>query len=102
MAYIPRKRRRSPWVREKVAFEGVVQDPRYWTTTWKRAREVHMRAHPTCQACGQLGTLVDHIVAVRDGGEFYDVDNWQTLCMTCHGKKTARETRARGGRGSAK
>jgi 5-methylcytosine-specific restriction endonuclease McrA len=52
--------------------------------------------------CGHLGTLVDHIVAVRDGGEFYDVDNWQTLCMTCHGKKTAAETRARGDRGSAK
>lgn len=49
--------------------------------------------------CNQLGTLVDHIVAVRDGGEFYDPNNWQTLCKQCHGRKTAEETRRRQGIG---
>ena len=99
MAYIPNNRRRSPWVRKKVAFENVAQDTRYWSMDWRRAREAHLRQHPLCKHCEELGTLVDHIVAVTDGGEFYNPSNWQTLCRRCHGIKTALETRARRGNG---
>ena len=102
MAYIKRKRRASPFVRQKPPFEGVEQDKRYWSMPWRRAREAQMRAHPTCAMCDHLGTLVDHIVAVKDGGEFWEPSNWQTLCVRCHGIKTAKETRARGDRGSRK
>jgi 5-methylcytosine-specific restriction protein A len=36
-------------------------------------------------------TLVDHVVAHRgDVGRFWDRDNWQPLCRSCHNAKTAR------------
>jgi 5-methylcytosine-specific restriction endonuclease McrA len=101
MAFIKRNRRPNPWIRAKVPFEGMEQDLRYWSQEWKKAREVQMRHEPTCRMCGGLGTLVDHITAVRDGGEFWDRDNWQTLCMRCHGRKTAAEVRNRRGNGGA-
>jgi 5-methylcytosine-specific restriction endonuclease McrA len=47
--------------------------------------------------CDQLGTLVDHILAVADGGEFWEPANWQTLCRRCHGIKSAHEAHARRG-----
>jgi 5-methylcytosine-specific restriction endonuclease McrA len=31
---------------------------------------------------------VDHIVGLRDGGEPFELTNLQTLCGSCHGKKT--------------
>jgi HNH endonuclease len=38
------------------------------------------------------GTCVDHIVPHRgDMTLFWDPTNWQTLCDSCHGKKTTRE-----------
>jgi len=33
----------------------------------------------------------DHVVAISQGGERYDVANGQTLCMRCHARKTLRE-----------
>jgi 5-methylcytosine-specific restriction endonuclease McrA len=102
MAYIPKGRRRSPWVRERVPFEAVTQDVRYWSMPWRRAREVHLRNNPICTRCDQLGTLVDHILAVADGGQFWDAANWQTLCKRCHGIKTAHEAHARRGKGGEK
>jgi 5-methylcytosine-specific restriction endonuclease McrA len=31
---------------------------------------------------------VDHIKGLRDGGAPYDLSNLQTLCGSCHAKKT--------------
>ena len=97
MAFIPKGRRRSPWIREKIPFETVQQDTRYWSMQWRRGREVHLRNNPIGTRCDPLGTLVDHIIAVADGGEFWDSANWQTLCRRCHGIKTAHEAHARRG-----
>lgn len=35
----------------------------------------------------------DHIVPVALGGDQYDLNNYQTLCERCHGRKTAREAK---------
>ncbi len=32
--------------------------------------------------------VVDHIIEIEDGGAAYDLENLQTLCMSCHNKKT--------------
>jgi len=50
-----------------------------------------------CRACGRVCGNVreghaDHIVPISRGGERYDVNNGQTLCVRCHGKKTRLET----------
>lgn len=57
---------------------------------WQKAREGHLRSHPLCVECARRGlvvqaTVVDHIVPHRgDSQLFWDPDNRQSLCKTCH------------------
>lgn len=37
----------------------------------------------------------DHIIEVADGGDMWDENNLQTLCLRCHRKKTAASTKKR-------
>jgi 5-methylcytosine-specific restriction enzyme A len=70
----------------------------YDTTRWQRLRRALLAAEPLCRACAAedrlvLATVVDHRVPHRgDVARFYDTDNLQPLCATCHGTKTAAET----------
>lgn len=66
------------------------------TRRWKNLREeVFERDDWTCQVCFHWGKIADHIVAVEDGGEMFDLLNLQTLCQVCHGKKTKKEVESR-------
>jgi len=56
---------------------------------WRKLSKRHRREEPLCRECKKRGiitkgTLVDHIVAMNDGGEKWDEDNLQTLCDICH------------------
>lgn len=70
---------------------------------WRRAREIFLAAHPLCEACLCEGrtvaaTVVDHIRPHRGSPElFWDEDNWQALCKSCHDRKTVRDGRWGGG-----
>lgn len=58
---------------------------------WKRLRlEVLERDSWQCVQCGRRQRLeVDHIQPVRDAPELaWDMRNLQTLCASCHSKKT--------------
>ncbi|HSX11537.1 MAG TPA: HNH endonuclease signature motif containing protein [Chlamydiales bacterium] len=60
----------------------------------------HRAAEPLCRKCKErgvitAGTLVDHIVAIRDGGAEWDEDNLQTLCDRCHQVKRQVEKNGR-------
>jgi len=63
---------------------------------WRRARAYFLRHNPLCAECERQGrpkpaTIVDHIKPHRgDADLFWDVDNWQALCATCHSVKTKR------------
>lgn len=46
---------------------------------------------PLCNMCNGIGAHIDHIVPLRAGGAPYDQANLQTLCASCHSKKTRRE-----------
>lgn len=69
---------------------------------WQKAREGFLRNHPLCVECGKQGqlvkaTIVDHIIPHKgDKDLFWDRNNWQPLCKTCHDAKTAREDGAFG------
>jgi len=67
------------------------QDKRYWTYKWKKARAAFIRHNPTCKICNEFAEVVDHILPVRHGGEFWDIQNWQALCRRCHDSKSGRE-----------
>lgn len=71
---------------------------------WRLAREDHLRRHPHCAMCSTerrpvAAVIVDHKVPHRLGEAkasadseriaaawrlFWDRDNWQSLCETCH------------------
>ncbi len=64
-------------------------DPFYDLRRWRKLTVAHRRAEPLCRECRKngvikIGTLVDHIVAMHDGGAEWDEDNLQTLCDRCH------------------
>jgi 5-methylcytosine-specific restriction enzyme A len=58
----------------------------YNTTAWQRLRRLKLQTTPLCEACAKLDRLVfakavDHIIAVKDGGEaFPPLDGLMSLC----------------------
>lgn len=67
---------------------------RGYGSAWRKARLGHLRSETLCRSCFAdgfviVGTEVDHIVPHRgDQALFWDRANWQTLCKSCHSKKT--------------
>ncbi len=63
---------------------------------WRRFRLAFLREHPLCAECERNGmvqpaTVVDHIEPHRgDRTKFWQTGNHQSLCATCHNRKTAR------------
>lgn len=63
----------------------------YRTERWKAVRlQAKRRDNWQCVKCGAKTRLeVDHIIPLRDQLNLaYDLDNLQTLCASCHTKKT--------------
>lgn len=67
---------------------------RGYNSKWQRARDRFLRAQPLCAECEKAGkfikaTVVDHKIPHRgDQKLFWDEENWQPLCKSCHDKKT--------------
>jgi 5-methylcytosine-specific restriction protein A len=61
---------------------------------WEQQRLAHLRLEPFCRYCpaGVLGHDVDHVIPHR-GAEWLLRAAWnlQTLCRSCHSRKTAEE-----------
>lgn len=61
---------------------------------WQKASRQYLAAHPLCVKCMEEGryrkaTVVDHIIPHRgDEKLFWDRENWQALCKSCHDHKT--------------
>lgn len=69
---------------------------RGYDARWRRIRAMHLRNHPLCVECLAAGRTtpaneVDHIIPLRNGGT-HAPDNLQSLCKSCHSKKTATES----------
>lgn len=71
----------------------------YKTVRWQRLRKKVLLASPLCSECARQGkitpaTVVDHIVPHKGNLElFWDENNLQALCKSCHDRKTAKEGR---------
>ena len=72
-----------------------------YDSKWRKARAIYLKAHPLCVNCLKLGkynkaTVVDHIIPHRgDKILFWDESNWQSLCKSCHDRKTMTKDRYR-------
>lgn len=59
------------------------------SAAWRKARAEFLARHPFCVECGAPATVVDHIVPHRgDPIIFWDRRRWQSMCASCHGRKT--------------
>lgn len=76
----------------------------YSTDLWKRLRLTQLAKEPLCRECARVdimtpAAVVDHIIPhCGDWEGFTDTDNLQSLCKSCHDRKTAREDGAFGNR----
>jgi len=62
-------------------------------TSWQDLRfQIFKRDKHRCQSCGKLLDFhefnCDHIQPIAAGGDMWDKNNLQTLCVECHKKKT--------------
>ena len=92
--------KRSPLMPERKAQEGRKVDYSYMyqSARWRRLRKEKLAADPLCQCeeCAKLpvplpAQMVDHITPYRDGGDFYDWNNLQSMNNRCHNRKSGRE-----------
>lgn len=65
----------------------------YKLARWKRLRAAKLRVNPLCEHCIKptVANQVDHITPIARGGSPWDWDNLQSLCASCHSKKTNAE-----------
>ena len=70
---------------------------RGYDATWRKVRLAHLMANPVCvtPGCGRAATDVDHIIPHQDGGGRLDRGNLQSLCHSCHSRKTPDDVRRR-------
>lgn len=68
----------------------------YRSAAWRNVRAIYISQHPLCEQCEREGRTtaakeIDHIKPIRQGGEALSFDNLQSLCSSCHAKKSAKE-----------
>ena len=59
---------------------------------WAKVRARQLRVEPDCRTCGQLASVVDHIVPIHHFAApaiAHHDDNLQSMCPSCHNRKTA-------------
>ena len=76
------------------------RDPRYQSPRWRKARKDYKGKHQLCEDCLDDDRIVsmrivDHIVEVKDGGDFWDPRNFRSLCAEHHNRKTGKMRKIR-------
>ena len=67
---------------------------RGYDASWRKRRSLFLQRNPLCTKCMAQGvitpaTVVDHIIPHRGNQQlFWDEENWQPLCKSCHDQKT--------------
>lgn len=86
--------------RESAQWHYLYVDPRYG---WARRRADHLIAEPFCRECASHGvrtraTEVDHVVPHKGSVDLFLHGELQSLCKSCHSRKTMAENGALFGR----
>ena len=109
MPTLPDKKHR-PWIPKRKAKKPILQSNAhrssadmqhfYQSKAWKSLRNYKIQLQPLCEHCERKGLTepgkeIDHIIAIKDNGSRLSLDNLQTLCRSCHSKKSVQEREAR-------
>jgi 5-methylcytosine-specific restriction endonuclease McrA len=111
MPRINRDSQKLPWITPKKAeWKRIASDNQeiYNSPRWRKLRLMILNDSPLCIHCEKdrlitPATVCDHIIPINEGGLVWNESNIQTLCSTCHNKKSAYEshrTRRDGRQGS--
>lgn len=91
--------------RQRYKANDLVRDRQrfYDTKAWRDVRLIQLSIEPLCQSCKKdsyitEATEVDHIRPMRLGGAALDFTNLQSLCSSCHAKKSQTERGYKEGR----
>jgi len=72
----------------------------YSLAPWRRLRAWWLARHPLCVACSSPANEVDHIKPRSSAPELsYSLQNLQSMCKSCHSRKTNKEGRSNHSRG---
>jgi len=107
MPKIPTESPKLPWI-AKATKSGSKKSWGYDTDfyrrkRWRNLRSYHLMESPLCVECEKEGRLitanvVDHIIPRRKRPDLeLDQSNLQSLCDSCHNRKSGRSKRGRGG-----
>ena len=89
---VPRQKQRK----EKTNWLKNADDIKFYNTqAWRKLSLAYKMSHPVCEVkgCNQTSYFTDHIVPVSEGGSKWDTNNFQALCKSCNGSKTAKQTK---------
>jgi 5-methylcytosine-specific restriction protein A len=99
MANKPTQVKRS-WVVERKPFERDNSNADFYNSwAWRKLRKLQLDKNPLCKHCEDNDVITkakvaDHIISINRGGERLDEANLQSLCESCHNKKSANESRS--------
>lgn len=77
----------------------------YNSAAWKARSKEFLKKYPYCFICGKPSRIADHIIPHHGAITlFWDENNLQPMCWSCHSRKTFRENdnfnHSKGDRGS--
>ena len=97
MPRLPKGKSR-PWIPKKPQHMREVDNASFYNSKrWRALRNYYIQANPLCEKCKRDGIItgsqmVDHVVPITMGGSPVDQKNLQSLCNSCHAKKSGRES----------
>lgn len=96
MPKLPKAKRRS-WMPVKEKRYGQTDNSLFYQSKqWKMLRRYYIKSNPLCEMCNRqnkttAAQCVDHIKPISLGGNKIAESNLQSLCNSCHAKKSAFE-----------
>lgn len=65
----------------------------YRSAAWRRLSRLQLKREPLCAECLKAERITpaeisDHVIPIRAGGARLDMANLQSLCKSCHRRKT--------------
>ena len=69
----------------------------YNSKAWRHLSLSYKMKHPVCEVegCNQQSYYTDNIIPMSQGGDEWNEDNFQALCKSCNGSKTAKQSSKR-------
>jgi 5-methylcytosine-specific restriction protein A len=72
------------------------KEEQYHTTRWRNLSKLFRSQNPLCVSCLSNHLVVaaqhvDHIRPISEGGAMWNIENLQSLCISCHNRKSAKE-----------